>query len=348
MYAISRDISMKKYHFDENTKELSISGKKIDFHTSRYNLETEIGHGANGFVLKGYDSSFDRTVAIKFWLPYRDNTLPDYNKYNNEIKKIAQFTSNKIVTIYDTGEIENDYYYATYEFIQGESLRKWLHSKPDFSLRCIVLEQIYYEMEKIHKSGIYHGDLHQENILITSSCDVKIIDFGTSFHSGQEESQKRETRLLLDTGLSILEEDNKNNFLDKDCFKDSSPECVPPSILILSKVIQELNRLDNTPGEYTKQSIAFGVAVFICESPVFILENVLKFLQESVMDDTYINWFVGAVFSNCQSNIGNEPDSYPIENMKVNDVNIKLLKEIYLKCQDKYLSNFKKGMISDN
>ena len=117
---------------------------------------------------------------------------------------------------------------------------------------------------------------------------------------------------------------------------------------MLSKVIQELNKLDNTPDNYTKKSIAFGVAEFICESPFFILENILNFLQNSVMDNMCINLFVGAVFSNCQNNIGDETDSYSIKSMEVDDATIKLLKEIYLKWQDKYLNNFKTRMISDN
>ena len=329
---------MEKYHFDSNTKEISISGKKIDFQYSKYKLDSEIDSGANGIVLKGHDSLLDRTVAIKFWLPHRNETFPDYNKLKNEIEKIAQLDSDKIVTIYDANIIEDDYYYAVYEFVQGEPLKEWLKREQDFVSRCFVLDQIYREMEKIHKIKIYHGDLHEGNILIKPNLDVKIIDFGTSFFAKtKEDSHQRETKLLLKTGLLILKEEHtKYNLLETDILEVSPPECVPPSMLMLSDVIQELNRLDNTLDDYGKSRIIFSLAHSICESPFFNLERVIQFLQNSVMDDKQIDLFVGSTSSTCLAGIV-EVDNHSIVPMQANKENIDLLKLSYLMWRKKYL-----------
>lgn len=37
-------------------------------------------------------------------------------------------------------------------------------------------------VEKLHTIGILHGDLHPNNIVLNSEEDVKLIDFGSSYH----------------------------------------------------------------------------------------------------------------------------------------------------------------------
>lgn len=343
---------MSKYHFDPNTKELFICDKKINFSNSGYKLNSEIGHGANGIVLKGEDSILKRTVAIKFWLPHREKTKPDPNKFYNEIQKIAQLDSDKIVKIYSANVIEKSYFYAVYEFVQGESLKKWLEKEQDFILRCFVLEQIYNEMKEVHEKGIYHGDLHEENILITPEYDIKIIDFGTSFFARtKDDSHQRETELLLNTGLSILKHEyTQYNLLEISILKASPPECIPPTMLMLSKVIENFKKIDKLDEEldensddywedYDKHSIIFSLSDLICESPFFNLELIIQLLKKSGMDDKYIDLFVSFTLSDSLARIC-EIEPYNTIYKKANKENIDLLKLTYTMLRIQYLRKF--------
>lgn len=351
---------MSKYRFDPNTKELFICDKKINFSNSGYKLNSEIGHGANGIVLKGEDFILKRTVAIKFWLPYKGKATPDPDKFYNEIRKIAQLDSDKIVKIYSANVIEERYFYAVYEFVQGESLKKWLEKEQDFILRCFVLEQIYNEMKEVHEKGIYHGDLHEENILITSGYDVKIIDFGTSFFARtKDDSHQRETELLLNTGLSILKhEDTQYNLLEISILKASPPECIPPAMLMLNEVIKNFKRIDELDEEsdeesddywddYNQRSIIFSVSVSICESPFFNLERIIQLLKNSGMDDKYIDLFVSATLSDNLAHVC-EVEDYNIVHKKASRENIDLLKLTYSMLRIQYLREFSTVNTDDN
>ena len=44
----------------------------------------------------------------------------------------------------------------------------------------MILHQILQGLEYLHYKYIKHGDLKMENILISSSHEIKIADFGTS------------------------------------------------------------------------------------------------------------------------------------------------------------------------
>lgn len=351
---------MSKYYFDSDKKELFISDKKIDFSNSTYKLKSEIGHGANGIVLKGEDSVLERTVAIKFWLPHKRETEPDPDKFYNEIRKIAQLDSDRIVKIHFANAIEERYFYAVYEFIKGESLRKWLERGQDFESRSFVLTQIYEEMEEVHEKGIYHGDLHEENILITSGDKIKIIDFGTSFFARtKDDSHQRETELLLNTGLSILKpEDTQYNLLELSILKISPPECIPPAMLMLNQVIKDFKRInkleeesdeesDNEWDDYTQHSIIFSLSVLVCESPFFNLERIIQLLKNLSVDEKYIDLFVSVTLSDSLARIC-EVEDHNIVHVKANREKIDLLKLTYTMLRRKYLKESSTINTSDN
>lgn len=65
------------------------------------------------------------------------------------------------------------------DFFPGVALRHWLHrkelTKGNLSL---LLENIKRAIEKVHRVGILHRDLHLNNILVAEDLTVKIVDFG--------------------------------------------------------------------------------------------------------------------------------------------------------------------------
>lgn len=334
---------MSKYQFNEKTKELFIHGKKMNLPGSLYELESKIGDGANGIVLKGRHSLLDKKFAIKFWLPYKNNTTPDYNKFLNEVQKIAKLDSDKIVKINNADVIDNQYFYAVYEFVEGETLKDWLKENQDFQTRYFILKQIYTEMKDVHKKRIYHGDLHDKNILIKPDFSIKIIDFGTSFFANKkEDSHQRETELLLNTGLSLLEQECKMyDILEKEILITSPPECVPCSMLMLGEIHDNFSQLDDELDDYGKKHIILSLAHSVCDSPFFKLDNIIQVLENSIMDKEHIDLFVSSVSSVSLAQIV-EVDEFKIVPMKATQENINLLKLNYLMLRKNYLQKINK------
>jgi serine/threonine protein kinase len=62
-------------------------------------------------------------------------------------------------------------YITLFEYIQNYNYNKFTSNK--------IIHQMKSSMNKIHKTGILHGDINSKNILINpNTLDIKLIDFG--------------------------------------------------------------------------------------------------------------------------------------------------------------------------
>src|SRR5690606_26565290 len=66
----------------------------------------------------------------------------------------------------------------TMEFVDGQSLRGWLHRRPPARAVVEVILQIAAGLQAAHEAGVIHRDLKPSNIMIESSGRVVITDFG--------------------------------------------------------------------------------------------------------------------------------------------------------------------------
>ena len=88
----------------------------------KYEITGFLGEGGMGMVMRGLDSSIDRTVAIKLLPPDigdNDNAL---QRFKAEARSAAKSNHPNIVTIYEIGEDKSTHYLAM-EYISGEALQ---------------------------------------------------------------------------------------------------------------------------------------------------------------------------------------------------------------------------------
>ena len=103
-----------------------------------------------------------------------------------------------VITIHETGKSQGIRFLAT-EFVCGETLRH-LCRGGTASIEHIleIAIQIARALVAIHKSGIVHGDIKPDNIMIRPDGIVKVLDFGLA----RLQSQSLEERVTAK--LSIL------------------------------------------------------------------------------------------------------------------------------------------------
>ncbi|MCF6780632.1 bifunctional protein-serine/threonine kinase/phosphatase [Stutzerimonas stutzeri] len=79
-----------------------------------------------------------------------------------------------------------NFLYTVSEFIEGRTLRQWMidHPRPDLEAVRGIVEQIASGLRAFHRQEMLHQDLRPENILITPTGTVKIIDFGSARVAG--------------------------------------------------------------------------------------------------------------------------------------------------------------------
>src|SRR5262249_47034884 len=83
-----------------------------------------------------------------------------------------------IVTIYGVGE-ESDIAFMAMELVEGRTLRVLLdEQRLSTKTTLFYAQQLAEALAVAHERRIVHGDLKPENIMITPSGLVKILDFG--------------------------------------------------------------------------------------------------------------------------------------------------------------------------
>jgi Tol biopolymer transport system component/predicted Ser/Thr protein kinase len=128
-----------------------------------YELLTPLGAGGMGEVWKAHDTRLNRTVAIK------SSHLQFIARIESEARAIAALNHPNIATLYDIGPD-----YLVMEYVEGAPVCPTVDTRKLLDLAV----QIADGLSAAHAAGIVHRDLKPDNILVTKSGRVKILDFG--------------------------------------------------------------------------------------------------------------------------------------------------------------------------
>jgi serine/threonine protein kinase/tetratricopeptide (TPR) repeat protein len=159
-----------------------------------YCIEARIGAGGMGEVYRARDTRLNRLVAIKV------SAAQFTERFEREARAIAALNHPNICQIYDIGPN-----YLVMEFVDGCPIvsteqHENLPIPPPKALGLAL--QIATALEAAHAKGIVHRDLKPANILVASSGQVKLLDFGLAkqSHDSGSEHDEAETTSLTQVG----------------------------------------------------------------------------------------------------------------------------------------------------
>jgi serine/threonine protein kinase len=146
----------------------------------RYEVLEEVGRGGMGVVLKAFDPSLHRVVAIKVLAPQLATSGVARKRFLREARAAAAVAHDHIVTIYAVDEA-NGLPYLVMQYVAGRSLQDRLDKEgplePAEVLRIGM--QTAAGLAAAHAHGIVHRDIKPANILLEEGVPrVKITDFG--------------------------------------------------------------------------------------------------------------------------------------------------------------------------
>ncbi len=150
-----------------------------DILANRYEIIEELGKGGMGRVYKVNDTEIKERVALKLLkheIASDENTI---ERFRNELK-IARRVSHKYVCrMYDIGR-EEEKYFITMEYVEGEDLKSHIRKKERLSTEDAIgiTKQICEGLVEAHRLGVVHRDLKPQNIMIDKQGDARIMDFG--------------------------------------------------------------------------------------------------------------------------------------------------------------------------
>lgn len=233
--SIYDQISKSKLEIKENS---TISFEK------NYSILNEIGSGSFGITYICFEKRLNKKFVIKDFSCERISSLENeafFKKFIVEIDSLFNLHHQNIVSIYDY-YIDTKKHRAFYimEYVDGGNIEVFLKTNPN-ELNNLFIQSLnafhYLETKKV-----CHRDIRIDNLLVSSDCQLKLIDFGfikniettTSVHSSTK---------LINYPYDIPEELN-NTKPKYDCKTD---------IYFLGKLFEDLiNRLKIDKFKYSK------------------------------------------------------------------------------------------------
>ncbi|HHJ17826.1 MAG TPA: bifunctional protein-serine/threonine kinase/phosphatase [Gammaproteobacteria bacterium] len=146
-----------------------------------YRILRELHASNRTQVYLALDTETDTRVVLKTpSVNYEDD--PEYiDQFLNEEWAGKRLHSAHVLTVLEPHGRRQFLYYVT-EYIEGKTLRQWMHDNPQPSLDEVrnIVEQITRGLRAMHRQEMIHQDLKPENIMIDEHGVVKIIDFGST------------------------------------------------------------------------------------------------------------------------------------------------------------------------
>lgn len=149
----------------------------------RFQLRSELGHGAFGHVYRAYDPTLAREVALK--VPTLQAGRGDLaRRFLREAQSAAKLRHPHLVPVFEAGLADDTLYIAS-EFVDGRSLvNHCRHNWPSARQSVEWVLQIAEALMYAHKEGITHRDVKPANILIDQEGQARLTDFGLAKHEG--------------------------------------------------------------------------------------------------------------------------------------------------------------------
>ncbi|OJH41364.1 protein kinase domain-containing protein [Cystobacter ferrugineus] len=149
-----------------------------------YELIRELSGRGMGQSYLARDTRLGRRVTLKL-LPTRDDGLTQH--VLAEARAIARCAHENIATVHDVGQYE-DGPFLVLEHLQGQSLREHTHEQRLSSVRAVeLMVPVIRALACAHAQGLVHHALTPENIVVTDSGTIKVLDFGMTrmFQAGE-------------------------------------------------------------------------------------------------------------------------------------------------------------------
>jgi len=154
---------------------MSDLSKKMILH---YKIIEQVGQGGMGVVYKAHDTKLDRTVALKFLPSQITVNDTDKERFLQEAKAAAALNHPNVCVIHDIQEYQ-DKQFIVMEYVDGNTLRlKIADRRFEINEAIDVAIQIGEALQEAHSKSIVHRDVKSDNIMITASNQVKVMDFG--------------------------------------------------------------------------------------------------------------------------------------------------------------------------
>src|ERR1700722_17808066 len=158
----------------------------------RYVIESQLASGGTGTVYEALDRARAELaetyahVAIKV-LHERSASAQALSKLRREFFCVQALSHQSIAKVFEL-ELDGEFPFFTMELIDGETLPTLMQKFHPLPLprayACAVIREVGAGVAHAHDRRVIHGDLKPQNVMVTNTRELRILDFGRSGESG--------------------------------------------------------------------------------------------------------------------------------------------------------------------
>ena len=143
-----------------------------------YRITEKLGVGGQGAVYKAVDNKLGRAVVIKVIPPELSAKETNLKRFEREARLASSLDHPNICTIFDLDEQDGMHFIAM-QYVEGKNVRQLVAGRPlELKTAVLIGVQVADALAAAHSRGIIHRDIKSGNVMVTSSGQVKVLDFG--------------------------------------------------------------------------------------------------------------------------------------------------------------------------
>jgi serine/threonine-protein kinase len=157
-----------------------------------YKITEKIGAGGQGEVYKALDTKLGRNVVIKTLPPELTAKEANLKRFKREAQLASSLDHPNICTIFDLNE-SNGIHFIAMQYVEGRNVRQLVNGRPlELKSALRIAVQTADALAAAHARDIIHRDIKANNVMVTDSGQVKILDFGLAklTDEGQDRAEK--------------------------------------------------------------------------------------------------------------------------------------------------------------
>lgn len=152
----------------------------------RYRLIGQIDSGGSAYIYKAMDEKAKQIVAVKVLKPELTENEDFVQRFKKEVQAAAKLRHANIIRAYDAG-FDNGTYYIIMDLIEGKTLKNLIQANGPLPVKyaVTVAKKLCLALEYAHVKGFVHRDIKPHNVMVDTTGEPFIADFGIARNVAQ-------------------------------------------------------------------------------------------------------------------------------------------------------------------